>query len=65
MSNTYPCIKEYYFGDERIVVLFDYERSGTVLEATNSEAYAVGDYCQGWPESEFKLFGGTIELRND
>jgi len=63
--NTYPCIKERSVGDVRVVVLFTDDNAGTVIECTDTCLYCVGDYCQGWDESNFKLFGGTIELRNN
>jgi len=62
----YPCLKEYTDGDLRGVVLFYSERVGTIIETNNEELWPLGYPVTDWDDTDgFKLFGGTITLRNE
>jgi len=61
----YPCLKQLTKEFGEIVVMFYTYTSGTIVSSTDTFIWPLGYYSDNWDESEFKLFGGTIELRND
>jgi len=64
-NNSYPCIKKYVCENYTVVVLFDGERSGTVIQTTDNNSWSIGDYCTGWYESKFQPFNESITLYNE
>lgn len=66
-QGTYPCLKEYI--DEscevRYVALFTDPHTATIVETSDDKIFPIGRYMQNVNNQNFKLFGGTITLRNN
>lgn len=67
---SFPCLMEYIYGDndKTFIVLMseqgdDNTLIGTVISC-DDRSYKVGHHSTNWAATEFKLYGGTIELEN-
>ena len=66
-KGVYPCLKEYIdeLCEVRYVALFTDPHTATIVETSNDKIFPIGMYMQNLNKQNFKLFGGTITLRNN
>lgn len=64
---VYPCLKEYIgeYCEVRYVALFTDPHTATIVETSDDKIFPIGRYMQNVNNQNFKLFGGTITLRNN
>lgn len=61
-KEKYPCLMICVKGpDKGVVVLFDYEHSGTVVYRGEKGSH-LGYSEEGWDMTEFEPFSGTVTL---
>ena len=61
---TYPCLKRSTVTG--VIVLFSDAETGTVIHsaAVKGSSYAIGDFGDGWDETCFLPFLGSVTLKD-
>lgn len=60
----FPCLMEYKLCADAIIVLFNDNGCGTVLQS-NVGKYSIGDYFDEWDMANFHYYNGKMVLEND
>ena len=61
---NYPYLGEHVIGDDKTIVLFTKENTGTVVHGEGTCTHIIGDYSDRWVESNFEPCRDRIVLVN-